>query len=157
MMTPASYDHGQVESNIVYFLTHFVRTKSLGEVLSSDTGFLLARNPDTVRCADGSFVSRDRMNPDGRRGPFYPGAPDLAIEVISPSDRAGEIEEKLRDWLTHGSRVVWLINPMAKLVTVYRGLSDIRVLTAADHLVEIELLPGFELPVQQIFESSGGA
>src|SRR5689334_21132348 len=76
MMTPASYDHGQVESNIVYFLSHFVRSSSSGEVLTSDTGFLLSRNPDTVRCADGSFVRRGRMNPDGRRGPFYPGAPD---------------------------------------------------------------------------------
>jgi Uma2 family endonuclease len=152
MMTPAGYDHGRIENSLNYVLTHFVKQRSLGGVLTSDTGFLLTRNPDTVRCADVAFIRRERINPPDRQGPYYPGAPDLAIEIVSPTDRAGEIDEKVRDWLDHGCQVVWLVNPTWRTVTVYRSGADIKVFTETDALDEPSLLAGFSLPVREIFD-----
>ncbi|MFO0899695.1 MAG: Uma2 family endonuclease [Pirellulales bacterium] len=83
--------------------------------------------------------------------PFSPGPPDLAIEIILPRDRAGEIDEKVQDWLGHGCQAVWLVNPTTRTVTVFRSRLDITVLTAADTLREPGLLPGFELPVREAF------
>lgn len=152
MMTPASYDHGRIEVELIYRLTHFVRQQALGEVAPSDTGFLLSRDPDTVRCADVAFICQERIDPPGRQGPYYPGAPDLAIEIVSPTDRAGEIDEKVQDWLHHGCQVVWLVNPKWRTVTIYRGGADISMLTEADELTALSLLPGFRLPIRQIFD-----
>jgi Uma2 family endonuclease len=118
MMTPAGYDHGRIESKLAYALSHCVVQNSLGAILTSDTGFLLARNPDTVRAADVAFLRRDRVDPPDRQGPYYPGAPDLAVEIVSPTDRAGEIDEEVQDWLNHGCQVVWLANPTWRTVTV---------------------------------------
>lgn len=152
MMTPAGYDHGRIENRLNYLLTHFVEQHSLGGVLTSDSGFLLARNPDTVRAANVAFLCRDRVDPPDRNGPYYPGAPDLVIEIVSPSDRTGEIDEKVQDWLGHGCQVVWLVNPKWRTVTIYRSRIDIKVLTEADTLEEPTLLPGFSLLVGKIFD-----
>lgn len=152
MITPTGYDHGRIENRLNYVLTHFVEQHGLGGVLTSDTGFLLARNPDTVRCADVAFILQERIEPPGRQGPYYPGAPDLAIEIASPSDRTGELDEKVQDWLAHGCQVVWLVNPKWRTVTVYRSDADIKIFTEADTLDEPTLLPGFSLPVRQIFD-----
>ena len=146
------YDEGRLLGNLQFLLQSFVIKRQVGVVVGGRCGFLLAHRPDTVRAARIAYVRSNRSQVSAASGPFFPGAPDLAIEVISASDRAGEIEEKVRDWLTHGGRVVWLVNPIAKLVTVYRGPTVVQVFTAADTLVEPELLPGFELPVLQIFE-----
>jgi Uma2 family endonuclease len=152
VMAPAGYDHGRIESKLAYALSHFVVQRSLGAVLTSDTGFLLARNPDTVRAADVTFLRRERVEPPNRSGPYYPGPPDLAVEIVSPTDRTGEIDEKVQDWLDHGCQVVWLVNPKWRTVTVYRSRTDIKVLTEADTLDEAALLPGFSLPVRQVFD-----
>jgi len=152
---PLGYDEGRLLGNLQFLLQSFVFKQRRGVVVGGRCGFLLAQRPDTVRAARIAYIQSSRSEIAVERGPFYPGAPDLAIEVISLSDRAGEIEEKVRDWLSHGCRVVWLVNPIARLVTVYRGPTAVQVFTADNTLVEPELLPSFELQVSQIFAIPG--
>jgi len=152
-MSPAGFSHGAHCSTIGMFLALFVRQHRLGIVLGAETGYLLRRNPDTVRAPDASFVSTATLNRVGRpaRG-FFVGAPDLAVEVLSPDDRPAYIDEKTRDWFAAGTQVVWNIDPRQKTITVYRTPDDFQVLTEADTLEEATLLPGFECPVRDIFD-----
>lgn len=145
------YEEGQIVSRLGLYLASFVRDHRLGQCVGSRCGFLISKDPDTVRTAKFAFVRSCRATPPAGKGPFFPGPPDLAIEIISPSDRAGEIDEKVQDWLRHGCQVVWLVNPTTRTVTVFRSLLDIAVLTVADTLREPGLLPGFELPVREVF------
>jgi len=151
MMTPAGYDHSRIVGRLHTWLGAFALQHGLGEVMPADAGFLLSRNPDTLRAPDVSFIRTERLTPE-REGPFFPGAPDLAVEVISPNDRSGEIDEKVQDWLHHGCQVVWLVNPKWRTVTIYRSDTDIQTLTEADTLEEPTLLPGFSLPVGKVFD-----
>ncbi len=151
MMTRASYDHSRIVGRLHTWLGAFALQHGLGEVMPADAGFLLSRNPDTLRAPDVSFIRADRLTPE-RDGPFFPGAPDLAVEVISPNDRTGEIDEKVQDWLLHGCQVVWLVNPKWRTVTTYRSGTDIQTFTEADTLDEPSLLPGFCLMVGKVFD-----
>src|SRR5881397_884749 len=92
---PSGFEHGTVGSKIVQLLAEFVRPRGLGAVCGPDTGFFLAQSPDTVRCPDVSFVSRDRIPPAERRKEFFAGAPDLVVEVLSPGDRPGDVRAKV--------------------------------------------------------------
>ncbi len=150
MMTPAGSFHGRVEDNIYREISVFVCRHDLGMVFPSDTGFILERFPDTVRSPDISFVGRARIPSVPPQG-FFPGAPDLAVEIRSPSDRSREIDDKIRDYLAAGSLVVWDVNPASKSVTVHRHGAEPVVFGADGSLTEDELLPGFALSVKAIF------
>jgi Uma2 family endonuclease len=144
--------HAQAQARMIVLLDEFVRRHGLGQVLG-DGGYLLARNPDTVRGSDISFVSRERWGAvtDLRR--FFRGAPDLAIEILSPSNRAGEIHAKVADYLAAGTRLVWIVDPERHAVTVHRTLLAPRRLGAKDRLEGEDVLPGFAIPVASIFEA----
>ena len=121
-----------------------------GRVLTCDSGFTLARNPDTVRGPDVAYVSRERWAgpmPDGY-GEF---APDLAVEIRSPSDRAGAVLAKVGDLLDAGSQLVWVIDPLRQQVTVYGADGSQAVLGADDVLGGGELLPGFTYAIAELF------
>ncbi len=150
MMTPAGSFHGRVESSIHFALFHWVREHELGMVFPGDTGFILERFPDTVRSPDVSFVQRSRIPPVPPQG-FFPGSPDLAVEIRSPDDRSKEIESKIHNYLAAGSLVAWDVDPATKTVTVYRLEVEPRVFGEDDTLTEEALLPGFSLAVKDIF------
>jgi Uma2 family endonuclease len=150
-MPPTGYDHGGVEVNIALALAVFVKAHRLGRVLSGDPGFIIERDPDTVRAPDVAFVRSER-DPSGGWQKFFPGPPDLAVEVLSPDDRVGEVNVKVQDWLKAGSRMVWTVDPQSKTVTVYRNNREATIFTVADTLTAEDLLPGFALPVAEIFE-----
>lgn len=150
MMSPAGFEHGRVVMRISGVLFEFLERHSLGVLLGAETGFQIARDPDTVRAPDVAFVSADRVPATPVRG-FLPGAPDLAVEVLSPDDRAGEVLSKVRDWLEAGCRRVWVADPRTETVTVYRSLSEITMLSGSDTLLDVELLPGFQTSVAGIF------
>jgi len=150
MMTPAGYRHGRLVSRINARLEVFVNQADLGEVAGAETGFLIARNPDTVRAPDVAFLARDRVAPTPPVG-FYDGAPDLAVEVLSPSDRASEVLGKVYDWLDAGCRAVWVVDPETKTVTVYRSRRQIVVLGIAEQLSGEDVVPGFNLSVAEVF------
>lgn len=146
---PAGYEHGRVAMQIGARLWAHVRANDLGEVLATDTGFVLAQDPPTVRAPDAAFVSKARV-PVPCPG-FGRLAPDLAVEVISPSDTAERTQGRILDYLEAGTRVVWLVDPNHRSVTVYRSRSDIRLLGSEDELEGGEMLPGFRLPLSDLF------
>ncbi len=124
--------------------------KSRGRLAAGDPGFTIERNPDTVRAPDVAYVSREQF-----AGPLPIGflelAPDLAIEVRSPGDRAGEIAIKVGHWLTAGSKLVWSVNPARAQVTVYRADGSVSVLDVGDTLDGETVLPGFVCPLTELF------
>jgi Uma2 family endonuclease len=150
MMSPAGSRHGAIAARMAHLLLNFVEPQALGEVLGAETGFLIASDPDTVRAPDAAFIRADRVT-DGLPQGFFPGAPDLAVEVLSPDDRASEVLAKVEDWLSAGCHAVWVVDPKTRTVTVYRSSGDAVVLKTTDTLTGGDLLPGLELPVANIF------
>jgi Uma2 family endonuclease len=152
-MPPAGEEHGDAAMNIGSPLHQHVKANNLGRVYAAETGFLLQENPDTVMAPDTAFVSRERLNVVGNTRGYAKGAPDLAVEVVSPGDRVSEIEEKVRRWLEFGTRMVWVVSPRLRTVTVYRSLTDIVTLTEKDVLDGGDVVPGFRIAVSEIFSS----
>lgn len=150
-MSPAGPRHGRVVINITTPLDQHVRAHSLGTVYAAETGFQLAADPDLVRAPDVAFVSRERVEAVGDVESYWPGAPDLAVEVISPHDTYTAVEEKVYDWLEAGVRMVIVANPRRRLVTVYRSLTNVTVLTEHDTLEGGDVVPGWTLPVSVVF------
>jgi len=150
MMSPAGFRHGQIAGRIYDCLKDFVKQTRLQAVVNMEVGFILGRNPDTVRAPDVALIVADRIPPTEPVG-YFPGPPDLAVEVLSPTDRASEVNAKVRDWLQAGCRVVWVIDPEIRTVTVYYSLSDIAVLEESDLLGGREFLAGLSVPVAEIF------
>jgi len=150
-MTPAGNVHGRVAMSFAWRLARHVEENRLGSVYAAETGFKLASNPDTVRAPDAAFVSRARIEEEGEVEGYWPGAPDLAVEVISPGDLYAEVEEKVFDWLEASTKTVVVVNPRKRSVTVYRSRTDIAVLSEADILDGGDVVPGFELAVREIF------
>jgi Uma2 family endonuclease len=128
----------------------FVSSRSLGRVLAAETGFKLFTNPDTVRAPDVAFVSHDRI-PDPLPRGFAPFAPDLAVEVLSPDDKPGEVLEKVADWLKAGTRLVWVIDPDRRSARAYREDGTIEMLPESGVLDGEDVLPGFTCTVGELF------
>ena len=150
MMTPAGFDHGWIGQRLGTRLSVFVEGNRLGVVTGSDTGFVLARNPDTVRAPDVAFISRARV-PESPTPGFFEGPPDLAVEVISPSDRASDLLAKVQEWLAWGCLAVWVADPQKKTVSVYQSRGAVTLLKPGDRLDGGDVLPGFSLAVDELF------
>ena len=149
-MPPSGAEHGGLAAHVTVVLGQHVRAHGLGRVLAAETGFLLTTNPDTVRAPDVAFISWARATappvPD-----YQPGPPDLAVEVVSPDDLYTEVEEKVAMWLEHGTQMVIVINPRRRTVAVHRSPTQIRYLTVADTLDGEDVVPGWALPVRDLF------
>jgi Uma2 family endonuclease len=152
MMSPAGAEHGRIVARMTLRLAGFVEEGELGTVFGAETGFRIAHEPDTVRAPDVAFVRAERMGAELGRG-FFPGPPDLAVEVLSPDDRAGEVLAKVQDWLDAGCRAVWVADPRTRTITVYRSRSEIVVLRDSETLSGGDLLPDFNLPVGKLFQA----
>jgi Uma2 family endonuclease len=150
-MTPAGSQHGRIAVRITWRLARHVEENQLGTVYAAETGFRLSSNPDTVRAPDVAFVSCARIEAIGEIESFWPEAPELAVEVISPGDSYADVEEKVFGWLDAGTKMVVVINPRQRSATVYKSPTDITTLTGADVLDGGDVVPGFELAVQEIF------
>ncbi len=146
--------HGRLAMKLGSRLDLHVTRLGLGTVLV-ETGYLLERGPDTVRGPDVSFVSTTRLPPDRIPEQFIAGAPDLAIEILSPGDRWAEVEQKVADYLGAGARRVWLVDPKERRVIVRYPDRPSRVLTDRDILDGEDVVPGFELPLAELFTPLG--
>jgi Uma2 family endonuclease len=144
-------EHGVVAMRIGARLWSFVEANALGFVCSAETGFLLARDPDTVRGPDAAFVSRERLGGAAPPQGFWSFAPDLAVEVISPHDRPQAVQEKVRDWFAGGTRRIWLLYPATRTVHVLRSPSEAEILGGEQLLSGEDVLPGFSCPVVALF------
>ena len=145
-MSPAGGDHGSVAASIVVSLGSYVKAKKLGKVYTADPGFWIERNPDTVRAPDVAFVRLERAVKTPR---FVEGAPDLAIEVVSPSDTYTEVEEKALQMLEAGTRAVVVVDPKTQSVRVYRT-GKLEQLT--DAIVVDDVVPGWRMPFAEVFD-----
>jgi Uma2 family endonuclease len=150
-MSPAGHDHGRVTIRLTLPVALYVQKNNLGEVYAAETGFRLSSNPDTVRAPDIAFIRQDRVDAVGKTKGYWPGAPDLAVEVLSPSDTFGEVEEKVSEWLGAGTIEVWVVSPNLRTVTVYRSPNDVSAFTETDLLEGGDVLPGFRIRVEEIF------
>ena len=149
-MSLPGYEHGRICSRINLRLAPFVEARGLGEVVT-EVGFILRRNPDMVRGPDIAFVSREKLEAHGDTSKFWPGPPDLAVEVLSPEDRISEVLRKVGDYLEAGTRLVWVVDPETETVSAYRGLQQVRVYGAGEELPGEDVLPGFSLKLAEIF------
>jgi Uma2 family endonuclease len=150
-MSPTGHEHGFILMNLASPLYQYVKTNGLGVVTAADTGFVLERSPDTVLAPDISFLSSSKFSAAGPTAGFWEGAPDLAVEVTSPSDRPKQVELKAKKWLASGTKLVWVINPKLRNVTVYRAPSNVTILSETDVLKGDDVVPGFQIKVAEIF------
>ena len=150
-MAPAGFEHGAVIVNVTVPLGAYVKAKRLGVALGAETGFVLQRNPDIVRGADVAFVQASRVPSAGLPVKFWEGAPDLAVEVVSPGDTLEEVEEKVDDYLDAGTRMVLVVNPKRRTVTVHRPGAQPVILRQTDTIDGGDVVPGFSLPVADVF------
>jgi Uma2 family endonuclease len=142
--------HGQVQLNVAAALHAHVRVGGLGAVLV-ESGYVLFPGTATVRGPDVSFVARERIPADGLPDGFLRLAPDLAVEVISSSNRAAGLAEKVNEYLRAGVRRVWVVDPRRRTVTEHARGADVRVLGGADVLDGGDVVPGFRIPVGDLF------
>lgn len=148
---PPGYRHGYVASQLILALGLHVRVHRLGHVLAAETGFTLFRNPDTVRAPDVAFIRAERIPSPLPRG-YAEFAPDLAVEVLSPSDRAGRVLAKVGDWLDAGTRLVWIVDPERRLAKVYRADGTESVLAPDEMLSGEDVVPGFSVRLGEMID-----
>jgi len=146
-MVPPGSEHGFIALNLGAHLRSFVNAHDLGRAFV-ETGYILSRHPDTVRSPDVSFVRKERLL--GGRG-YYPGAPDLAVEVTSPTDRASDIEEKVAEYLHAGTRMVIVVEPEERVAIVHTPTATTS-LGINDVMDGGDVVPGWKLPLREIFE-----
>ena len=153
-MAPPFFPHGRQANRIHLSLGHHVMTQGLGEAFASEIGFRLAIQPDTVRAPDVAFLSNERLLAAGDVAGYFPGSPDLVVEVISPNDRYTEVDEKVSEWLQYGARLVFVVNPRRKVVAVHRPGQPVTFLGIEDTLTADDIVPGWSLAVRDLFDQS---
>ena len=150
-MPPAGFEHGSRAMGIGWRLAQYVSENRLGYVLAAETGFVISRNPDTVRAPDAAFVRQSALDRRGIPRSYWEGAPDLAVEVISPGDTYTEVAEKVDEWLNAGSAMVWVIDPRRETIGLYRSVEDFTILSGDDILDGGDVVEGFQCRVGDIF------
>ncbi len=150
-MAPVGFDHGVIAMRFGARLLGHVDKMRLGAVVTGETGFRLSRNPDTVRAVDVGFVRADRIPASGRPERYFEGPPDLAVEVLSPHDSAEDVQDKVEDYLNAGTRMVLVLFPRRKTLTVYRPEHQPLVLRADETFEAGEVVPGFACLVGDLF------
>lgn len=153
---PPGLRHAEIVGRIAYALVAHVRNApgpsgTVGRVFAGDPGFWIERNPDTVRAPDVAFVSHERL-PTAVPVGFAALAPNLAVEVLSPSDRAGTVLAKVADWLSAGAELVWVIDPDRRVARVHRADGSVALVGSQGSLDGESVLPGFALPLVELFD-----
>jgi Uma2 family endonuclease len=140
-----------IESNLDEALRAHVRARGLGKVLVGEVGVYTQRDPDRVRAADVIFISSERYARWTRPRGFLDVPPDLIVEILSPSDRSIDTLQKLREYFAIDVRLVWVVDPDARIVYAYRSPTDVREFRETDELPGDEVLPGLRVPVAGLF------
>jgi Uma2 family endonuclease len=120
-------------------------------VFGAKTGFQLGADPDTVRAPDFTFIANQRFPKKLPKANYWPGAPDLAVEILSPSDRTGEVDEKITQWLTGGAQAVWVVDPKLQIVTIHQAGKRAQIRSAGEILQGDLVVPGFTCAIVDLF------
>ena len=148
---PAGHRHGKIVTRLVMRLGAFIEPQPLGTLTASDSGVWLERDPDTVREPDVAFFSSEKCPPDERVTGYAEVAPDLVVEVVSPTDRLTEVNDKALMWLRYGVRLVWVVRPDERLIDVHRDGHPVATLTESESLDGVDVLSGFSCAVREVF------
>ena len=151
VISATGWRHGEIVHNSGFLLGSFIRQHGLGRGFAAGTGFLIKRDPDTVRAPDFAFIAKEHFPETEPEEAFWPGAPDLAVEVLSPGDRMGDVDEKIEEWLAAGCAAVWVVDPKLQTVTIYQSSTKVQVKTAGEVLVGDPVVPGFSCALDEIF------
>ena len=146
---PPGTPHGARAARLTVRVGAFVQQHALGEVFAQDTGFLIQRDPDTVRAPDLAFVRKDRLGAIAGEG-YAELAPDLVAEILSPGDLPGEALEKVGQWLAAGVRLVWVLDPVRLEARVYRSDGSVLTVEADGTLDGEDVIPGFRCTLREI-------
>lgn len=149
---PAGFGHSVSGADLVSRLAAYVRKYGLGKITGADGGFILFEDPPTVRAPDVGFVARERIPAGGSPRGYFPGAPDFAVEIVSPSNTAREIAEKIGDYLDAGARLVWVIEPRSRSIIVHRPGREPRTYWEGEEVDGGDVVPGFLVAVGEVFE-----
>lgn len=155
-LSPSNQGHSAVADNLLVALAVYAKSCRLGRAFGNDAGYILSipgDAKDSVRAPDVSFVAADRLPPEGLalRG-LLRRAPDLAVEVLSPDQTAAEMDERIADYLAAGTRLFWMIDPFRRTVAAYSPHAPVRWLRAGDLLDGADAVPGFTMPVDDLFD-----
>ena len=150
---PTGLEHGEIAVNLSAELRNFVKPRRLGRLVTSDVGVWLERDPDTVREPDIAYFSTDTLPPGVRVTGYAEVAPDLVVEIASPSDSPREVNDKAWMWLSYGVRLVWAVQPETRTVDVYRPGRAVVTLDEGDTLDGVDVLPGFTCAVREVFDT----
>jgi Uma2 family endonuclease len=151
VMEPTGFEHGRVAGNVFGLLREHVRDRDLGVTSAAETGFVIGRNPDTVRAPDAAFVTKERYEALGSTDRFWPEAPAFSVEVLSPGDTAAEVQAKAFAWLDAGTKAVLVLDPATRTATVYRRRDDIRSYERTDVVDLADAVPGWRLSLRELF------
>lgn len=151
-LAPATGEHGAIAGELARLIGNVARPERRGRVYTAETGFILGRDPDVLLCPDVSYVQASRLGPLEEQRQFLDQAPDLAVEVLSPSESLRSIREKVSAYLDGGTQAVWVVDPVRRSLSVYMADGSFEILSEADVLDGGEVLPGFSVPVAEIFE-----
>lgn len=150
MAPPPGFEHGLIQGEIFARLHNHVTSNKLGRVVV-ESGLITDRNPDSVRGPDVSFWSKERLPFDQKPRGYPDVAADLCVEVLSPDDRPAKMREKRNEYFNRGVRLLWVIDPRMKCITVYRSPDDETVIDNAGVLDGEDVVPGFRCPIAELF------
>ncbi|WP_420613025.1 Uma2 family endonuclease [Candidatus Spongiisocius sp.] len=148
---PAGHEHGEIVMNLGAQLWNYIKPRRLGRLTGSDAGVWLERDPDTVREPDVAFFSAEKMPPGMRMTGYSETVPDLVVEIVSPGDNRREVRDKAWMWLSHGVRLVWVVNPATRTVDEYRPDLAVSTVLEDGFLDGADVLPGFSCSVSAVF------
>jgi Uma2 family endonuclease len=152
-MPPPGLPHGRMTLLLGASLLQFVLDHDLGQVYDY-SGFQLTWSPDTVLGPDIAFISKQKLKETGQVEGYSQGPPDLAVEILSPGDRPGKLNKRIALYFNSGTKQVWIVDRKHSTVKVYRSESDITTFSGSDYLESQDLLPGFRISLDRIFENS---
>jgi len=152
-MAPVGLKHANVTIRFAFYVQLFLEEHGLGEGFGGEPGCIIARDPDTVLAPDWAFIAKERL-PDELSDKFSTIVPDIVLETRSPNDTRKEVQEKVNLWLQAGVRIVWELDPKARVLTVYRPGMELRTLGIEDTLSGEDVLPGFTLPLRTLFRET---
>ncbi len=150
-MPPTGGEQGALAVRIGRLLDEHVQAHDFGVCCGAETGFILQRDPDTVRAPDAAVVLKSRIPQTGIPAGYWPFAPDPAVEVVSPSDRLAEVHVKIAAYFAAGTRLVWLVEPETRMVQVYGSAREVEVVGTEQEFEGAEVLPGFRCEVRRLF------
>ena len=149
-MPPPGSPHGRIAFQLSVYLGQFVLEHELGRGFT-EIGFKLTSNPDTVLAPDLAFLTNEHFAKGRDTEGYWSGPPDLAVEILSPSDRPGKVKQKIARWFSFGTKQLWIADPKHSTVTVYRSPSNTTTFSGSDYLEAQDLFPGFRLSLNKIF------